>query len=60
MKKKVWEKPRLIVLFRGRPEERVLGACKIDGDNGPFGSGSGGCKVIIQGSVNVCFQATGT
>ena len=26
--KKSWEKPKLIVLFRGRPEERVLGLCK--------------------------------
>jgi hypothetical protein len=26
--KKSWEKPKLIVLFRGRPEERVLQSCK--------------------------------
>lgn len=29
MKKKKWEKPKLIILTRGKPEEGVLGACKI-------------------------------
>lgn len=26
--KKVWKQPKLIVLFKGRPEEFVLAACK--------------------------------
>lgn len=26
--KKTWETPKLIVLVRGRMEERILGACK--------------------------------
>lgn len=26
--KKVWEKPQLIILARGEPEEAVLGSCK--------------------------------
>jgi len=38
MKKKVWEKPRLIVLFRGRQEERVLDTCKGTLPGGPNGS----------------------
>jgi hypothetical protein len=29
--KKVWEKPRLTVLVRSRPEEAVLNGCKIGG-----------------------------
>ena len=29
--KKEWTKPKLIVLFRGRPEEAVLVACKDGG-----------------------------
>ncbi len=28
MPKKKWEKPKLIVLVRGKPEEGALGACK--------------------------------
>ncbi len=28
MKKKKWEKPKLIILTRGKPEERVLMQCK--------------------------------
>ena len=30
MKKKIWEKPKLVVLFRGKPEEAVLQGCKVD------------------------------
>ena len=26
--RKVWEKPELVVLVRGKPEESVLAACK--------------------------------
>ena len=29
MKRKKWERPRLIVLVRGRPEEEILVVCKI-------------------------------
>ena len=25
---KAWERPKLIVLVRGKPEERILGLCK--------------------------------
>ncbi|MBW2170063.1 MAG: hypothetical protein JRG69_12555 [Deltaproteobacteria bacterium] len=35
MKKKVWEKPRLIVLFRGKQEENVLNGCKTNLQAGP-------------------------
>jgi hypothetical protein len=27
--KKSWEKPKLVILSRGKPEESVLGLCKI-------------------------------
>jgi len=27
--KKIWEKPKLIILARGRPEDFVLAGCKI-------------------------------
>ena len=32
--RKTWQKPKLIVLFRGRPEEQVLGACKAVAGSG--------------------------
>jgi len=36
--KKNWEKPKLIVLIRGKPEESVLFFCKLFGDtNGALG-----------------------
>ncbi len=31
MKKKKWGKPKLIILTRGKPEERVLAYCKGTG-----------------------------
>ena len=37
-----WETPRLIVLGRGTPEERVLESCKVGGLNGP--PEKNGCK----------------
>ena len=37
-KKRPWEKPQLIVLYRARPEEYVLVACKGPG-NTPAGPG---------------------
>jgi len=33
--KKKWETPKLICLYRGRPEEAVLQACKCNGVTGP-------------------------
>ena len=33
--KKIWSKPELIVLVRGKPEESVLSAGKINGQVGP-------------------------
>ena len=39
MKMIKWEKPKLIVLARGRPEEAVLGTCKNATGTGPGGSG---------------------
>lgn len=35
MNRKVWKKPKLVVLFRGRPEEAVLQTCKWAGMGGP-------------------------
>jgi len=42
MTKQVWEKPKLIVLGRGRPEEHVLAGCKQPGSTG--GPGKLNCK----------------
>jgi hypothetical protein len=34
--KKIWEKPKLIILLRGRPEEFVLAGCKMANSTGPL------------------------
>lgn len=33
--KKKWETPKLMCLYRGRPEEAVLGHCKVGAEGGP-------------------------
>ena len=45
--KKTWQKPKLIVLVRGKPEERVLGACKTSTGGGPV-SDEGSCRANEQ------------
>ena len=40
--RKTWQKPKLIVLFRGMPEERVLSACKTETGGGEV-SDEGNC-----------------
>jgi hypothetical protein len=55
--KKPWEKPKLMVLVRGRPEEMVLQACKTSqlGTNGPGGTDNDGCFVTgPYGGTNQC------
>ncbi len=39
---KKWEKPQLVVLVRGKPEESVLETCKTGTGPGP-GAGFAGC-----------------
>ena len=51
--KKEWSKPKLISLYRGRPEEAVLGTCKAPGvgSAGPSDhSCLGGGECQIQGT----------
>ena len=45
---RVWLKPKLVVLVRGKPEERVLDGCKDS--VGAEASGTGG-QTICQGGV---------
>ena len=58
--KKKWEKPKLIILVRTRPEERVLTSCKtIDTTLGP-GSSYSSCSKINLGVCIVCPGSYGT
>lgn len=40
MRKEKWEKPKLIVLTRGKPEEMLLTTCKASTDIGSSASAS--------------------
>jgi len=45
--KKKWEKPKLLELVRGKPEELVLSSCKVfsnHGAHGPDGFQFGACQ----------------
>ncbi len=42
---KKWEKPRLVILVRGKPEERILSWCK------GFVDVQGGAMVIDEGCI---------
>jgi hypothetical protein len=54
--KKEWTKPKLVSLYRGRPEESVLSACKtVDGVPGPDGLG-----IDCDGSGNDCLDEAAT
>lgn len=57
MKTKVWKKPKLVVLFRGRPEEAVLQACK---SNQTVGPGTNTCNLGGGGGYSPCNAVTAT
>ncbi len=44
--KKVWEKPELVVLVRGKTEESVLASCKGGGVIAAVITGKGSCYVL--------------
>lgn len=48
MKKPKWQKPKLIILTRGKPEERLLGGCKYQDMGGPV-TGDTWCINTIPG-----------
>ena len=56
MKTKIWKKPKLVVLFRGRPEEAVLQVCKSDTAVGPGDS----ARNTGGGAYNPCSAVTAT
>jgi len=60
--KKYWEKPSLVILFRGNSQEAVLVGCKLThhGVTGPSGpvSGWSGCSAPAPGATcPSCFES---
>ena len=54
MPKKKWERPLLIVLVRGKPEERVLAGCK-----GTIAWGPGGASEYWGSDLIHCIISAG-
>jgi hypothetical protein len=46
MKTKIWTKPKLVVLVKGRPEEAVLQLCKRQGVTGQGGQNNCGVSWV--------------
>jgi hypothetical protein len=47
MKTKHWTKPKLIVLFKGRPEEAILQLCKSSSRGGQYNNN---CYIAVWGT----------
>jgi hypothetical protein len=55
--KKVWRKPKLVGLYRGRPEEAVLACCKNAIDNIQDSSDDHSkCKVDLTQPCTCCAE----
>jgi hypothetical protein len=50
--KKAWQKPQLVVLTRGKPEEAVLDACKVFPQVGAIASIFAWCAQDLGGCVD--------
>ena len=50
--KKPWQKPKLIILERGRPEEVVLLGCKMAGSKASASNKKSGCMRL--GTCTTC------
>ena len=55
--KKVWEKPKLVVLVRSRPEETILQVCKVSGSE-PTGPGITATACTQSDGVLFCEAGT--
>ncbi len=53
---KKWETPKLVCLYRGRPEEAVLTGCKL----GPEQMGPGAGQYCQSGPGPKCDKTSGT
>ena len=56
--KKTWEKPQLVVLVRGKPEEGILNGCKqweASGSSGPSDSATNCMEWTSSGCIE-CFS----
>lgn len=58
MKKKIWERPQLVIIAKGRPEENVLLHCKAIGMTGTLGyaqeTGQNACDELKEQNCGDC------
>jgi len=52
--RKHWERPKLIILERGRPEETVLAGCKMAGSKAKKSNKKSGCMRL--GTCQPCSE----
>ena len=51
-----WEKPQLVVLVKGMPEERVLAACKNAGIGDSPDNKFDNCVNVVETECTRCFD----
>ncbi len=57
MNKKKWETPKVVALYRGRPEEMVLCGCKLMTGGGPHNAYNHQCDAPAN-ACNICHTGT--
>ena len=60
MKKKVWSKPKLVALVRGKPEEAVLNGCKLGYPGGGSGENAVFAGCYLTGCASACLSLLDT
>jgi len=58
--RRAWSKPELIVLVRGKPEEAVLGACKLATGGSGLRSMTDGCDRSGSRPCDPCRGSVGS
>jgi hypothetical protein len=56
-----WDKPKLVILVRGKPEEKVLVSCKMQwpGGGGYRSRWGGGCYYPMSNPETGCIACSG-
>lgn len=58
MPEKKWQKPKLVVLVRGKPEERILTGCKTSPPAGGPDSTNGCDEFQAPSCTNPCYDGS--
>ena len=52
-----WQQPKLLILTRGRPEERILAVCKAGGSGTDPTGDHQNCVAFVEVECLICYDA---